>query len=378
MRRTIVFVVGGIALGVLALTLTACGGSAATVGGTPAATASGSPAAASATVTTLAGTAGATGSADGTGAAARFAYPLNIACDAAGNLYVTDHLNLTIRKITLTGVVTTLAGKAGSMGSVDGRGAAVRFYSPDGIARDAAGNLYVTEFDGYTIRKITPAGQVTTLAGKARAAGTADGTGAAARFNGPDGIACDTAGTLYVTDSGSNTIRRISPAGRVTTVAGKAGVMGSADGTGAAASFNGPSGIACDAAGNLYVADSGNNTIRKITPAGVVTTLAGKPGATGSADGVGPSATFNNPQGIACDAAGNLYVVDSQNCAVRKITPAGVVSTVAGKAGSVGKADGSGAAASFFAPTGIACDAAGNLYVTDTHNYTIRKITFTK
>jgi sugar lactone lactonase YvrE len=160
------------------------------------------------------------------------------------------------------GVVTTLAGRPYVSGSVDGRGAAARFSGLGGIACDAAGNLYVT--DDTSIRKITPAGVVTTLAGKAGSHHSVDGRGTAARFTGLYGIARDSAGNLYVTDA-SNTIRMITPAGVVTTLAGKAGVWGSADGQGAAARFDGPEGIVCDAFGTIYVADWGNNTIRKIT-----------------------------------------------------------------------------------------------------------------
>ncbi|MHB8696737.1 MAG: NHL repeat-containing protein, partial [Sulfuricaulis sp.] len=326
-------------------------------------------------VTTLAGTAGVQGSADGTGAAARFAFPQGIAADAAGNLYVTDAGNSTIRKITPAGVVTTLAGTAGVQGSADGTGAAARFAFPQGIVADAAGNLYVADSSNDTIRQITPAGAVTTLAGTARIYGSADGTGSAAQFWNPYGIAADAAGNLYVTDSVNFTIRKITPAGVVTTLAGTAGVRGSADGTGAAAQFNYPTGIAADAAGNLYVADENNSTIRKITPAGVVTTLAGTAGVRGSADGTGAAAQFNYPTGIAADAAGNLSVADSSNDTIRQITPAGVVTTLAGTAGVAGSADGVGAAAQFKYPVSIAVDAAGNVYVADTYNYTIRQIT---
>jgi sugar lactone lactonase YvrE len=346
-----------VVLGLLAATVTACGG-------------------ATASVSTLAGKAGSKGSADGHGAAARFNDPFGIACDAAGNLYVADYANFTIRKITPAGEVTTLAGKAGSRGSVDGSAAAARFYHPAGIACDAAGNLYVT--DSFTIRKITPAGTVTTLAGNAAdvdSYGSVDGSGAAARFRYPMGIACDAAGNLYVADTNNATIRKITPAGEVTTLAGKTGIGGSTDGSGTAARFSAPYGIACDAAGNLYVAEYGTFTIRKITPAGMVTTLAGTADSMGSADGSGAAARFQIPMGIACDTAGNLYVADTGNSTIRKITPAGKVTTLAGKARVEGSADGRGATARFDGPTGIACDAAGNLYIVDSGNDTIRKIT---
>jgi sugar lactone lactonase YvrE len=354
--------VGILTLSLLAATLTACGD------GTKA------TASIAVEVTTLAGQTGSIGTADGSGAAARFAYLAYIACDAAGNLYVTDYN--TIRKITPAGKVTTFAGKPGdfSYGSANGSHAAARFDHPFGIACDTAGNVYVAEEGNYTVRKITPAGEVTTLAGRAGSSGTVDGSGAAARFSGPNGIACDAAGNLYVVDW--DAVRKITPAGKVTTLAGKALWPGHTDGSGAAARFRQSSGIACDAAGNIYVADTTNDTIRKITPAGEVTTLAGKSRSKGSIDGSGAAARFNWPTGISCDFAGNLYVTDSGNNTIRKITPAGEVTTLAGKAGAVGSADGSGTAARFSIHlNGIACDAAGNLYVADCDNNTIRKIT---
>ena len=339
-------------------------------------------------VTTLAGTRGVNGSADGSGAAARFNYPQGIALDMAGNLVVADTRNQIIRKITLAGEVTTLAGTAFATGSANGGGAAAQFNGPRGITADSAGNLYVADRGNGTIRKITPAGVVTTLAGTPGVFGSADGSGAAAQFFGMDGIAADTAGNLYVADSGvsnftggiGGTIRKISPSGVVTTLAGTPGVFGSADGSGAAAQFGRPSGIAVDTAGSLYVTDTNNDTIRKITAAGVVTTLAGTPGVTGHTDGSGAAAQFTRPNGTAVDMAGNLYVIDSSN-AIRKITAGGVVTTLAGTPAlsyserGIGSVDGSGAAARFNYPQGIAVDAGGNLYVADTDNHTIRKIT---
>ncbi len=326
-------------------------------------------------VSTLAGTAGLSGSTDGTGAAASFSFPQGVATDNAGNVYVADAFNSTIRKITPPGVVTTLAGMAGVFGSADGTGAAARFNSPTGVATDSAGNVYVADNVNSTIRKITPAAVVTTLAGKAGVFGSPDGTGAVASFNFPRGVATDSAGNVYVADTANSTIRKITPAGVVTTLAGAAGVFGSADGTGAAARFNSPFGVATDSAGNVYVADAFNSTIRKITPAGVVTTLAGAAGVFGSADGTGAAASFNFPQGVATDSTGNVYVADTVNSTIRKITPAGVVTTLAGTAGVSGSADGTGAAARFNRSQGVATDGAGNVYVADTNNSIIRKIT---
>jgi sugar lactone lactonase YvrE len=326
-------------------------------------------------VSTLAGSSEFFGSADGTGAAALFNYPTGITVDSSGNLYVTDTENDTIRKITAEGVVTTLAGKAGDFGYADGMGTAARFDNPEGIAVDASGNLYVTDRLNNTIRKMTSAGVVSTLAGIATTGGSADGAGTNAYFNGPEKIAVDADGNLYVADTYNCEIRKITAEGVVTTLAGKAGTLGHADGTGTAASFDLPEGIAVDASGNLYVTDTDNDTIRKITPEGVVTTLAGKARTFGSADGTGAAASFFYPQGIAVDASGNLYVADTDNTTIRKITPEGVVTTLAGTAGTYGSTDGTGAAASFNSPTGIAVDASGNLYVADSGNVTIRKVT---
>ena len=324
-----------------------------------------------AAVSTLAGSI-TPGSADGTGAAASFKYPSGVAVDASGNLYVADGGNHEIRKITPTGVVTTLAGSI-TPGSADGTGAAASFYWPGGVAVDASGNVYVADGSNQKIRKITPTGVVTTLAGSITP-GNADGTGAAASFNNPTGVAVDASGNVYVADNVNHEIRKITPTGVVTTLAGSI-TPGSADGTGAAASFNNPTGVAVDASGNVYVADTYNQKIRKITPAGVVTTLAGR-NTPGSADGTGAAAQFNYPTDVAVDASGNVYVVDENNHGIRKITPAGVVTTLAGSI-TPGSADGTGAAASFYYPADVAVDASGNVYVTDSFNHKIRKITRT-
>ena len=337
-------------------------------------------------VSTLAGTAGMSGSTDGTGPVARFFAPWAVATDSTGNVYVADALNDIIRKITPAGVVSTFAGTAGMVGNTDGMGAAARFSTPRGVATDSAGNVYVGDSLNYTIRKITPDGMVSTLVGGG-VSGSTDGSAAAARFNEPAGLATDSAGNVYVADDGNFAIRKITPLAVVTTLAGSAIVTGSADGMGAAASFYNPSGVTTDKAGNVYVADTFNDFVRKITPVGVVTTLAGTAGMTGSTDGIGAAARFDVPTGVATDGAGNVYVADSgvkrcgQGCAdlgnqiIRKITPAGVVATLAGTAGMFGSSDGTGAAARFDVPQGVAADSVGNVYVADTFNAIIRKIT---
>ncbi len=326
------------------------------------------------TVTTLAGLAGVAGSADGPGSDARFNTPAAIAVDLDGNVYVADSGNATVRKIAPDGRVSTLAGLAGNPGSDDGVGSAARFITPSALAVDRTGHVFVTDVSAYTIRAIAPDGTVTTVAGLAHNPGTDDGTGSAARFSAPGGIAVDSADNLYVTDYINCTVRKISPTGVVITLAGAAQQTGDVDGTGSAARFNGPGRAAVDANGNVYVADAGNGTIRQVAPDGTVTTIAGLSGSAGYLDGTGGGARFNNPNGIASDAAGNIYVAEGSNRTVRKVTPAGVVTTFAGAAGQFGSADGVGGAARFGYPDSLATDAAGNVYVSDGDNFNIRKI----
>lgn len=323
------------------------------------------------TVTTWAGFYGYYGVVDGAVADARFHAPTGMAFDQAGALYVADTLNHTIRKITGQGVVSTFAGMAGTAGSADGVGTAAQFYKPTGIAIDSTGNVYVADRDNDTIRKITPAGVVTTLAGLAQQEGWVDGVGENARFAYPTDLAVDATGNLYVTDLGNYLIRKVTPAGVVTTIAGGRWQSGHADGTGSEARFTIPSGIAVDSSGNLYVADT--STIRKITPQGVVTTLAGRPNTLGSTDGYGTEATFYRPRGLSFDGAGNLYVVDSGTHLLRQISPTGYVTTLAGSMNIQGAYDGSGSNVEFNTPSGIVVDKTGTVYIADTGNHSIRK-----
>ena len=326
-------------------------------------------------VSTFAGWVGTSGSTDATGTAARFNAPSGVAVDASGYVYVADTTNNTIRKITPGGVVNTLAGLAVQQGAADGLGTAAQFYNARGVAVDKDGNAYVGDTSNHTIRKITPAGVVSTLAGLAGNPGSTDGTGSLARFSSPWGVAVDATGNVYVADKFNYTIRKITPAGVVTTLAGLAGLGGTTDATGTDARFWAPLGVAVDTAGNVYVADNNNHTIRKITPAGEVTTLAGLAGTWGSADGTGTSAKFKYPSAVAVDTGGYVYVADQSNYTIRMITPGGVVSTLAGLAGTSGSTDGTGASARFDSPTGVAVDAGGNVYVADVNNYSIRKVT---
>ncbi|HUP07284.1 MAG TPA: hypothetical protein VMU47_09030 [Caldimonas sp.] len=294
---------------------------------------------------------------DGTGGAAGFGGLFgNGVFDAAGNLYVADASH-TIRKVTPQGVVSTLAGQSGSAGFVDGQGPSARFNFPVGLAIDAAGNLYVADQGNNAIRMVTPAGVVTTLAGSG-AQGRGDGPGASATLSQPVGVAVDATGRVYFTE-GAYWIRSIAPTSThdVSLYAGSyGGPAGMADGTVGTASFNRLFGLAFDASGNLDVADGSNQNVRRISPQGNVTTLAG-PNTTiafGLVDATGAAARFNAPGFVAADASGNLFVSDTGNMAVRKVTAQGVVTTVF-----------NGSAFGDRNPEvrGIEVDAQGNLYI---------------
>jgi hypothetical protein len=270
-----------------------------------------------------------------------------------------------------------LAGQPGQPGFVDGAAAPARFRTPNYVTVNAQGLVAVGDFSNHAVR-LFDGTNVVTLAGNGQP-GSADGTGAQARFNGNGGVVFDPAGNLFVADWDNHTIRRITPAGVVTTFVGQAGQAGSIDGTGNAARLRNPNGLAIDASGNLYLADWGNHTIRRITPAGVVTTLAGQAGAAGSADGVGAAARFNLPGAVAIDGNGYLYVSDINNHTVRRVRIAdGTVETWAGTAGQPGTADGNGAAARFNQPAWISATTDGTVFLVPAAGDTVRRISPTR
>ena len=324
--------------------------------------------AAFADVTTLAGS-GIAGSVNGTGTAASFKSPEGVTTDASGNIFVADSGNGMIRKITAAGVVTTFAGSLSS-GNVDGIGTAASFRTPTGMATDSLGNIYVADTSNNSIRRITPGGVVTTFAGSGLA-GSTDANGMAASFKQPQDVAVASSGNIYVADGGNHKIRMITPAGDVTTIAGS-GVSGFVNGNGASASFADPTGLTVDGGGNVFVADFFNHVIRKITPLGGVTTFAGS-GGSSTIDGTGTAASFVNPYKIATDSTGTMYVADRNGYVIRMLTSSAVVTTLAGGAGG-GSLDGNGIAASLNAPAGIAADAFGHLYVTEDNGNVIRRI----
>jgi sugar lactone lactonase YvrE len=315
-------------------------------------------------VSTFAGN-GTAGTADGTGTGAAFFKPQGITADASGNLFVSDSYNNTIRHITSAGVVTTLAG-TGVVGYANGAGAVAQFYGPANLTVDAQGNTYVADFGNNVIRKITAAGVVSTYAGNGDAGYSGGNDPLASRFNNPTSVAIDGSGTMYVADRGNNVIRKITAAGVVSTFAGTKS-PGYTDSTGTSAQFNQPNGVAVDAAGNVYVADQGNSAIRKITPAGRVTTIAGGPNQTD---------LLNYPTSLALDKDGNIFIAD-EGGRVLECTKTNVLYILAGTLNVAGFTNGDGTAALFSNPQAITVDANGNIYVADEDNNCIRKLTVT-
>jgi hypothetical protein len=310
-------------------------------------------------VTTAAGSPGDAGYVNGPLALARFNQPQSVAVDAGGNLYVADTGNAAVRKITPDGLVSTLT---------EG------LSRPVSIAVDAATNIYVVEQSSHVIGRMTPGGTYSHFAGLAFNPGGADGTGSEARFSDPTGVAVDAAGNLFVSEK--STIRKITSSAVVSTIAGQFGVFGSANGVGTNALFNLPRGLTVDTAGNLYIVDS-NQLIRKISAEGVVTTVAGRLGSPGPLDGNGADASFRYPSGIGVLADGTLIVVDGStyppgNNTIRKISLTGAVTTILGQAGTSGSVDGIGREARFNSPAQMAVDPAGRFYLADTGNSTIR------
>jgi len=329
-----------------------------------------------ATVSTYAGN-GKPGAANGKITDASFYNLMGLAVDSGGSVFVADSRNNLIRKISADGMVSTLAGN-GAAGKTDGPAAKASFTYPMAVAVDSKGNVYVCDTQNNLIRKISTDGTVSTIAGALTDANKnhpEDTT----RFDNPKGIVADKQGNVYFTDFGRDVIRKITPDGKITVFAGDSD-RGAKDGKGTAASFYLPTGLAIDDQGNLFVADTYNNTIRKIDPGGMVTTIAGKPAPQGkrnggAKDGKGPAAQFRHPFGIAVDHNDNVYVADVGNQKIRKISPDGVVTTIAGAGRRAGD-NGEASKASFYNPYGVAVDKQGNVYIADYQNNVVRKLSF--
>ncbi len=323
-------------------------------------------------VSTYAGT-GRMAFADGKPDQSCFANLMGIAIDDIGNLYIADSHNNRIRKISTDGNVMTLAG-SGREGSSDGKAETASFFYPTGVAVDKNGNVYVSDTHNNLIRKISSDGIVSTFAGRRAKSLDIPADTSFVGFDNPTGIAVDADGNVYVSDSENEVIRKISISGKVTNLAGSIGEPGSTDGVKSSASFYLPWGIAVDSSGYVYVSDSYNNLIRKISPDGLVTTLAGKR-SKGSLDGQGAAASFLHPTGIAVDRKGNLYIADSGNHKIRKLSSSGLVTTLAGS-GLRGRLNGRDTVATFYKPYGVAIDNQGTIYVADYLNNLVRKISY--
>lgn len=302
----------------------------------------------------------------------QFNAPFFLTGDQAGNIYISDYISHVIRRLTPAGELSIIAG-SGNAGYADNtQPLSASFNHPAGIAVDNS-NIYVADNGNHCIRVISLAtGQVSTLAGFPQA-GYADAIGGQAQFNSPNGLAIDASGNLYVGDLGNNRIRRVTQQGVVSTVAGN-GQAGFANGSPQVAQFNGIAGVAVDANNNIYVADGLNQRIRRIDGQGTVSTLAGN-GEPGFVNGTGTAAQFNIPYSVSCDASGNVYVGDFNNHSIRRVTPQGSVSTTAGN-GSAGYADGAGAAIRFNQPVGVWVHSDGSIYVSDFGNQRVRLIEF--
>lgn len=324
-------------------------------------------------VSTFAGT-GVAGYMDGGASSALFNNPEGVAVDTKGNVYVSDSFNDLVREISSTGNVTTIAGNQ-SAGLVNGPAITSEFYAPSGEVVDAAGNLYVSDQGNNVIRKITPAGVVTTFAGTG-AAGYRNGavdsahlTGASdslAKFDSPQGLCIDASGNIYVADRGNNVIREIMPNGRTKTIAGNK-VKGFIDATDEAAFFDNPTGVAVDSKGNVWVTDQGNSALREISTTGIVTTIFGSPN---------QENLLGYPSAITIDTQGNLYIADESG-RIFEYTTSGVLNLLAGALNGAGLNNGAGGTALFNYPQSIAIDGSGNIYVADQYNNCIRKITVT-
>ncbi len=320
---------------------------------------------------------------DGPATSAQLNGPAGAVLDGAGNLYIADSGNHRVRRVdALTGIITTVAGTGtnGYRASDDGAAAAAaQINNPLGVTLDGAGNLYIVDRNNNRVRRVDTAGVITTVAGGGSSLGDG-GAATAAQLNGPFGAAADGSGNLYIADTNNNRVRKVDAStGNISTVAGTGAAGYSGDGGAAtSAQIQYPYGAAVDGAGNLYIADTVNNRIRKVDTAGVITTIAGTGTASYGGDGgMATAAHMDNPDSVALDGLGNLYIADTNNNRVRKIDTAGVITTVAGTAGPGGySGDGAAAtAAELNTPRGMALDGLGNLYIADANNHRVRKVT---
>jgi hypothetical protein len=332
-------------------------------------------------ITTIAGNGTSGFSGDGGAATtAELYYPYGIGIDGAGNVYISDNGNNRIRKINTSGIISTLAGNGTPGFSGDGGAAtAAELYGPSGVATDRAGNIYIDDYSNNCIRKINTSGIISTFAGNGTPGFSGDGGSAtAAELSYPIGVATDGAGNVYIADYNNQRIRKVNTSGIISTFAGNGtGGFSGNGGSATAAELNGPSGIAIDRAGNVYIADYYNYRIRNVNTSGIISTFAGDSLHGFSGDGgAATTAELNAPSGIATDSAGNIYINDNHNNRIRKVNTSGIISTLAGNGTSGFSGDGGTAtAAELNYPSGVVTNAAGNVYIADWNNNRIREVT---
>jgi hypothetical protein len=335
------------------------------------------------TISTIAGTGARGFSGDGGPAtSAQLADPSGLAVDAGGNLLIADYGNYRVRKVTPAGTISAVAGNGtgvlgGGFSGDGGPATSAQLSTPNGVAVDASGNLLIADYGNNRVRKVTPAGTISTVAGTGAGGFSGDGGPAtSAQLDGPSGVAVDAGGNLLIADYGNHRVRKVTPAGTISTVAGDGTFGFSGDGGPATSAQLDPAAMAVDAGGNLLIADYVNHRVRKVTPAGTISTVAGDGTFGFSGDG-GPatSAELSYPAGVAVDAGGNLLIADLRNYRVRRVTPAGTISTVAGTGAYGFGGDGGPATSAQLTPAGVAVDASGNLLITDSGNARVRKVT---
>ena len=313
---------------------------------------------------------------------AELSQPTCIAIDTHGNVYIADQFNKRIRKVTTTGIISTVAGNGIRGYSGDsGQATAAELNYPSGITVDDSGNIFIADFYNYRIRKVTTKGIIYTIAGDSTQGYSGDGGAAtAAELSYPSGVALDAKGNIYIADMGNNRIRIVNKAGVINTIAGNGNSGYSGDGgLATAAELNSPYGLTVDIFGNIYIADNLNNRIRKINNAGIISTIAGNGTAGYSGDGiVATMAELYSPFGVSVDSLGDIYIADEINNRIRKINSTGIISTIAGNGTQGYSGDGGPAtAAEINSPPGVAVDASGNIYIADYGNQRVRKINST-
>jgi sugar lactone lactonase YvrE len=298
--------------------------------------------------------------------------------DAAGNLYIADTNAAMVEKVTPSGTLSVVAGDGNQGPPTPGPATTSDLNWPDAVAVDAAGNLYIADGHNNVVEKVTPSGTLSVVAGTGTQGAPTPGAATGSDLYVPDGAAVDAAGNLYIADNGNNVVEKVTPSGTLSVVAGTGEVGAPTPGPATNSDLLGPDGLAVDAAGDLYIADFGNCMVEKVTPSGTLAVVAG----TGTQGAPIPGPATNSdlgsfgggPDGVGVDAAGNLYIANSGNNVVEQVTPSGMLSVVAGTGHAGASTPGPATSSDLWMPVGLAVDGAGNLYIADLYNYTVNMV----